>query len=283
LKRTSRTTPARPSRRLFAAALFFLWAAALPGFPALAQEEPAKQVEIKFTGPDGRVYNVARLTKNFVLYHDRDTIPNAFAILVGSTLEEAWDFFHGQGWRHPAFADNTRVAVYLRTTFGAGEEWAAGFYRLSAVNVNPYFDIRWHDLATPGNIDFVRSLCTHELFHFLQHAYDPHFKPDLRWMWEATAAWSEDERLPAAPVVGSFLRHLPWWYPLWSDGTSLKRYDPSDAQIRFMPYDRRNERRNISSIKLHITVNSNHHFSLSRQFFFHGALKNFSKPLIFLK
>ncbi|MBI1952670.1 MAG: VWA domain-containing protein [Candidatus Omnitrophica bacterium] len=231
-----RPSPTRPSRRFFTAALFLLWAGSLFPVPLAAQEEPAKQAVINFTGPDGRVYNLVRLTRNFVLYYDRDTIPNAYAILVGDTLEEAWDFFHGQGWRHPAWADNSRVAVYLRTSMGPGEEWAAGFYRLSVKNVNPYFDIRWYDLAQPGNIDFVRSMCTHEFFHFLQHFYDPRYSSDLRWMWEATAAWSEDERLPAAPEIGSFLRHMPAWYPLWSDGTSLKRYDPSDAAVRLMPY-----------------------------------------------
>jgi len=215
---------------------------------ALAQPPGQKQTAFKtrrvddqtflYESADGTPFAAARTTPNFVIYYNQ-TGPNyrPFMNLVANTLEEAWMYFHTQGYRNPTFADTHRLAVYIRPRFtAAGEEWAAGFYRRNPTSGDPYLDLLYHDLSVGTNGDFVRGLCTHEFFHFLQHSYDANFSPDMRWMWEATATWSEDEMTPGAPFVGSYLRHMPTWYLLWGMGLNLKSFNQQDSNIRLMPY-----------------------------------------------
>lgn len=215
---------------------------------ALAQPPAHKQTVFRmrrvdaqtflYESTDGTPFAAVRVTPNFAIYYNQAGPGyQPFVSLVANTLEEAWRYFHAQGYRHPSFADSRRIAVYIRPRFtAAAEQWAAGFYRLHPASGDPYFDILYHDLSVGDNRVFIRAACTHEFFHFIQHAYDPNYSADAWWLWEATAAWAEDEMTPGAPFVGSYLRHMPSWYLLWGMGLSLKSFNQQDATIRLMPY-----------------------------------------------
>ncbi len=235
--------PLRKNKKTFAGSVLLLLA--LGSFPsqALAQKElvfeaaPSGDGRFRFQDPNGAVFSEVELSENFAVYYNPNDIPLEYVDFAVENLEASWRFFRDAGYRHPAFADAHRVAAYIRPSFtAANEQWAAGFYRVFTRTADPYFDLKYDDLSVGENRAFATALITHEFFHFIQHAYDAHFTAGARWMWEATAAWSEDERTPGAPVIGSFLRHMPAWYLLWGMGMSLDSYNPSDANLRSMPY-----------------------------------------------
>lgn len=238
-KRALQLLPPRSSPFLAAALFLFI------ANPAAAQVPPHKETpfevdtsggRFQFRGPGGAIFLEGEPTDNFMIFYNPTEATLAFVDLVAQELEASWRFFHDAGYRHPAFADHNRVAVYIRSTFTGTEEWAAGFYRLFVASGDPYFDLRHQDVSDAGNRDFARSLCTHEFFHFIQHAYDNHFSAGIRWLWEATAAWSEDERVPGISWGACYLRHTPRWYTLWSMGISLNAFNQGDANILYMPY-----------------------------------------------
>lgn len=190
----------------------------------------------RFEDSEGRLYSEMMLTTNFAIYFNPAEVDIDYVGAVIGNMEGSWDYFHRQGYEHPAFADQHRVAVYIRRNLEPS--WRAGAFLYKPANAEPYLELKMYDnlFADQKKLDFVRSLCTHEFFHFIQSAYDPVFSPGTRWMWEATATWSEDERVPNASAMGSYLRHMAEWYPLWSSGVSLNRYDPVDPHLRSMPY-----------------------------------------------
>lgn len=57
----------------------------------------------------------------------------------------------------------------------------------------------------------------------------------MRWFWEATATWVEDEITPQSTPRSSYLRFVTDWYPLWAGGVELDHYEPDNSNYRSMP------------------------------------------------
>lgn len=240
-KRPYQPFPPRSSAALAALLVAGLWLLAAPpaAGQAAAQKESPYSVDnssgrIRFRDQRGLVFSEAKISENLVIFYNPGEIDVAFVDLVSDNLEGSWRFFHGAGYRHPLFADRHRVAVYIRTTFGDAS--VAGAFIPYSGSANPYFELRYRDPSVEGNLDPVRSTCTHEFFHFIQHAYDPDDSAGIRWLREATATWSEDERIPNAPWDCCYLLYMPRWYPLWSQGTSLNAFGQGGADVVNMPY-----------------------------------------------
>lgn len=172
-----------------------------------------------------------RWSNNFIIYYDRTVIPRDYVLNVSNFLENAWDYYAAQGYIHPAYADKFRVSIEIKEKFPAYLSNALGFFvpRPPAAR-NPYMEIK-------NNLphDVLRATCSHELFHFIQLAYDKDFKTG-RWIKEATATWVEDEIPPAPSANEGYLFYQQSWYRLWSEGLSLNTDEPQHPQKRIMPY-----------------------------------------------
>lgn len=237
-KRPCQLLPPRSSAVLpaFLAAALALLAAG----PAAAQAPAGKRApveaevagdRVRFRGADGLIFSEAELSDNFAIYYNPDDVSQEYVTLLRDNLEESWVFFQREGYRHPAFADRNRLAVYIYRDL----DWAVGFYRVDAVATDPYLGVRPYDVRDAGDRDSARNLCTHEFFHFIQHAYDNRQNLGIWWLWEATATWSEDERIPNVSR-GGYLKYADRWYDLWNRGTPLNTFRSEDPNLAFMPY-----------------------------------------------